>query len=121
MTYIDWFNRRRLPGEITNDTSYTTPAEFEAAHYKQKPDSHRGCHPITRAVVKPGAYHYEGQRDSSTCGRLVGATKSRISRGSWHQAGQVRLVTEPFVPDQRSKQGELEEVLLESRRSDPNA
>ena len=35
MTYVDWFNHRRLHGEITDDASYTTPAEFEAAHYRQ--------------------------------------------------------------------------------------
>ena len=35
MGYIDWFNHRRLHGEITDDTSYVTPAEFEAAHYRQ--------------------------------------------------------------------------------------
>jgi putative transposase len=35
MTYVDWFNHRRLHGEITNDNSYTTPAEFEAAYYRQ--------------------------------------------------------------------------------------
>ncbi|HQV57281.1 MAG TPA: IS3 family transposase [Ilumatobacteraceae bacterium] len=37
MTYVDWFNHRRLHGEITNDTSYTTPAEFEATYYSQTP------------------------------------------------------------------------------------
>jgi putative transposase len=35
MGYIDWFNHRRLHGEITDDTSYITPAEFEAAYYRQ--------------------------------------------------------------------------------------
>ena len=35
MTYVDWFNHRRLHGEITNGNSYTTPAEFEAVHYRQ--------------------------------------------------------------------------------------
>ena len=35
MGYIDWFNHRRLHGEITEDTSYVTPAEFEAAYYRQ--------------------------------------------------------------------------------------
>jgi len=35
MTYVDWFNHRRLHGEITDDASYTTPAEFEAAYYRQ--------------------------------------------------------------------------------------
>ena len=33
--YIDWFNHRRLHGEITDDNSYTTPAEFEATYYRQ--------------------------------------------------------------------------------------
>ena len=33
--YIDWFNHRRLHGEITEDNSYTTPAEFEDLYYRQ--------------------------------------------------------------------------------------
>lgn len=33
--YIDWFNHRRIHGEITDDHSYVTPAEFEAAYYRQ--------------------------------------------------------------------------------------
>jgi putative transposase len=35
MTYVDWFNHRRLHSQITNGTDYTTPAEFEADHYRQ--------------------------------------------------------------------------------------
>ena len=35
MSYVDWFNQRRLHGEITDGPSYTTPAEFEADHYRQ--------------------------------------------------------------------------------------
>ena len=35
MTYVDWFNHRRLHGEITADASYTTPAEAEDAYYRQ--------------------------------------------------------------------------------------
>src|SRR5215207_5098756 len=34
MTYADWFNHRRLHGEVTTDASYTTPAEVEAAYYR---------------------------------------------------------------------------------------
>jgi putative transposase len=34
--YVDWFNHRRLHGEITDDASYTTPAEFEATYYRQE-------------------------------------------------------------------------------------
>ena len=37
MTYVDWFNHRRLHGEITDDATYTTPAEFEAAYYSHNP------------------------------------------------------------------------------------
>ncbi len=35
MTYVDWFNHRRLHGEITDDASYTTPVETETDHYRQ--------------------------------------------------------------------------------------
>jgi putative transposase len=34
--YVDWFNHRRLHGEITDDSTYATPAEFEATHYCQQ-------------------------------------------------------------------------------------
>ena len=35
LTYIDWFNNRRLHGHITNEPGYTTPAAFETEHYSQ--------------------------------------------------------------------------------------
>jgi putative transposase len=35
MTYVDWFNHRRLHGEITADATYTTPAEAEDTYYRQ--------------------------------------------------------------------------------------
>jgi putative transposase len=35
LEYIDWFNHRRLDGEITDDNSYVTPAEMEALYYRQ--------------------------------------------------------------------------------------
>ena len=47
MTYVDWFNHRRLHGGITNDASYTTPAEHEAAHYRQNRPALRAGHPIS--------------------------------------------------------------------------
>jgi putative transposase len=34
MTYIDWFNHRRLHGAITDGPGYTTPAAHEAAYYR---------------------------------------------------------------------------------------
>jgi len=35
MGYVDWFNHRRLHGEITDDNNDVTPAEFETAYYRQ--------------------------------------------------------------------------------------
>lgn len=30
LTYVDWFNQRRLHGQITDTPGYTTPTAFEA-------------------------------------------------------------------------------------------
>lgn len=35
LEYVDWFNHRRLHGEITTGPGYTTPTAFEADHYRQ--------------------------------------------------------------------------------------
>ena len=35
MTYVDWFNHKRLHGTITTGSDYTTPATNEAAYYRQ--------------------------------------------------------------------------------------
>jgi len=37
LEYIDWFNHRRLHGEITDDASYITPTEHETRFYDQTP------------------------------------------------------------------------------------
>jgi putative transposase len=37
LEYVDWFNHRRLHGEITDDASYTTPTEHETKFYDQTP------------------------------------------------------------------------------------
>jgi putative transposase len=37
MTYVEWFNQQRLHGEITDDATFTTPAEHEARYYRQTP------------------------------------------------------------------------------------
>ena len=42
LEYIDWFNHRRLHGEITNDNIYFTPAEIEALYYRQNPTNPTG-------------------------------------------------------------------------------
>lgn len=43
LTYVDWFNHHRLHGEITDDASYITPAEFETAHYRQNQSAHEAA------------------------------------------------------------------------------
>jgi putative transposase len=35
LTYVDWFNHRRLHGEIEPGPGYTTPAAFETAYNRQ--------------------------------------------------------------------------------------
>jgi putative transposase len=45
MTYVDWFNHRRLHGTITAGPSYTTPAAHEATYYRQ-------ATPATEAVTQ---------------------------------------------------------------------
>jgi putative transposase len=35
LSYVDWFNNRRLHGQITPGPGYTTSAAFEGAHYRQ--------------------------------------------------------------------------------------
>jgi putative transposase len=35
LTYVDWFNNRRLHGEITDGPGYTTPAACETDYYRQ--------------------------------------------------------------------------------------
>lgn len=37
MSYVNWFNHRRLHGQLTDDASYITPAELEAAYYSHNP------------------------------------------------------------------------------------
>lgn len=35
LSYVDWFNNRRLHGQIAPGPGYTTPAAFDAAYYRQ--------------------------------------------------------------------------------------
>ena len=68
LTYVDWFNHRRLHGEINRGPGYTTPAAFEAAYYRQ-----------TTPATRPGPNNpslYE-------------------TRGASHQAGDPFAATTP--------------------------
>jgi hypothetical protein len=57
LEYIDWFNHRRLHGEITTDATYTTPAEHERKFLRSNSGGHSRQHPIAGAVTQPGAVH----------------------------------------------------------------
>ena len=71
MGYIDWFNHRRLHGEITDDNSYVTPAEFEAGcdHLNRPHRDHLiwphvarsevGVHQSFDGGLEPGTHAYE--------------------------------------------------------------
>ena len=37
LEYVDWFNHRRLQGQITDGPGYTTPVEHENDHYRDRP------------------------------------------------------------------------------------
>jgi putative transposase len=51
LEYVDWFNHRRLHGEL----GMVTPAELEAAHSDQAAPNPAGEFPINRVSIKPGA------------------------------------------------------------------
>jgi putative transposase len=79
LTYVDWFNHRRLHGEIEDGPGYTTPAAFEAQwreanaratlygdvslsddtvgtnHHHESTSARHS--PNQRASMKPGAVH----------------------------------------------------------------
>jgi putative transposase len=56
LTYVDWFNHRRLHGEIEPGPGYTTPAVRDRLLPSDQP--HRGGgDPNQRASMKPGALH----------------------------------------------------------------
>ena len=37
LEYVDWFNNRRLQGQIIDGPGYTTPVEHENDHYRDSP------------------------------------------------------------------------------------
>jgi putative transposase len=49
LTYVDWFNHRRLHGEIEPGPGFTTPAAFEADHYRQ----HDSANPAETQTTEP--------------------------------------------------------------------
>ena len=58
--YIDWFNHRRLHGEITDDNTYVTPAEFEALYYRQTTPALEAVTQTTEQSRNPGRFTAPG-------------------------------------------------------------
>jgi hypothetical protein len=57
LSYIDWFNHRRLHGQITDGPGYTTPAAYEADHYRQQVTADPAVTQLAPASTEPGAVH----------------------------------------------------------------
>ena len=60
--YIDWFNHRRLHGEITEDNSYVTRSRLLPSNSTRP----RGGYPIARAVMEPGTIQPAQTEQAST-------------------------------------------------------
>ena len=56
LTYVDWFNHRRLHGEIEPGPGYTTPAAFEAAYYRQTIPADEAGTQTTEPLRNPGRF-----------------------------------------------------------------
>ena len=100
MTYVDWFNHRRLHGEITNDPSYTTPAEAEAATTtvrparlpSRPPNSHsshatRGASPIADSVHSRSRTPQAAHTSRSRLSRHTGPTANSKRGTAWWTPG----------------------------------
>jgi hypothetical protein len=87
LEYIDWFNHRRLHGEITRRQQLRHTSRVRGHLLPSNTSRLRGGHPIARAVTKPGVVHY------SNHGRRHGygddaALRRSIPGGSNHHAHQ---------------------------------
>ena len=94
LTYVDWFNQRRLHGHIVPG-SYLTPAEHEAQLLPSERHRTRGCDPIARASTKPGA---------------IQRLRSSIEVTHLHRLADTpalrRARTVPRAPDERCRHGD---------------
>ena len=81
MTYIDSFNHCRLHGEIADDNGYTTPAEAEAAYYRQTTRAIEAATQWPSAVTRPEEARF------TNGGRATGLpSRSSNSRGQLRQS-----------------------------------
>ncbi len=81
--YIDWFNHRRLHGQITDDPRYTTPAAFEADHYGQSVTAPEAG-PNSPSLYRTGggsAFHRSGWLWSALIARVSQARGALASPG----------------------------------------
>jgi putative transposase len=67
MTYVDWFNQRRLHGEITSDATYKIPAEAETDYYRQKQPAEEAVTQEHEQSSNPGRFIMVPPREGRPC------------------------------------------------------
>ncbi len=65
LTYVDWFNHRRLHGEIEPGPGFTTPTEFGAAYYRQQHSADQAETVKPTTLYETRALHTEPLRTRS--------------------------------------------------------
>lgn len=104
MGYNDWFNHRRLHGEITDDNGYVTPPRSSEPRttVRQRPPSRRS--PIAGAVMEPGGFRITGKtlcaKDLTALARSVrrrspSGYSSAYPSGRLHAASEARRAALP--------------------------
>ena len=117
MTYVGWFKHRRLHGENTNDAGYATPAEAEAAYYRQtgpaieamtkSPEQSRGLGRfswgqavrgapfvwVVRQPLRPGLTHGGSVVRATGAGGLVGGEPAGAVLGAVSLMRRRRLTS----------------------------
>jgi len=81
MSYVDWFNHRRLHGQITDGPGYTTPAEFEADYYRQTT-----TRPSSRSPNEPSSHGTRGA--SGAIDRPIVGKRSSIESAHFPRPGR---------------------------------
>ncbi|WP_372430512.1 IS3 family transposase [Janibacter melonis] len=84
--YVDWFNHRRLHGEI----GLAPPAEFEANHWASQPVEHYRQNPVLTEVGSNQPSLHQ-TRDASMSCQAAGASTS----GPGWVAARVRKICRP--------------------------
>jgi hypothetical protein len=97
LTYIDWFNHRRLHGAITDDATGNTPTETLTAYHRHASTATEAVDQRPQRSRKPGASLSadEPDRPRPRCGRV------RVERGEHglrRHGCPLQLEASPVLP-----------------------